>query len=65
MFGHDFVEDSVFVADDFAAEMDIEVFERDGEEVGAMERTKKINAGTVFTRTTSAGRQGPIVVYAA
>ena len=33
----DLVQEAGFVADDFAAEMDVEVLEGDGEEVGAVE----------------------------
>jgi len=65
MFIDDLVQDAGFVADDFSSEADIEIFEGDGEEVGAMERAKKINAGTIDTRKIDAERRGAVVADAA
>ena len=47
MFVDDLVENAGFVADNFASQADIEIFEGDGEQVSAMKGTQKINAGTI------------------
>src|SRR5580692_3533969 len=52
MFIHDLVENAAFVAGDFSSEVDIEIFEGDSEQMGAMEGAKTFNAG----------RQRPMVV---
>ena len=64
MFGDDFVEDASLVADNFSSQAYIKIFERDGEQVRAVEGTKKINAGMIFTTTTSAGSQGRLAMNA-
>jgi hypothetical protein len=48
------VQNAAFVTDDFSSHVDIEIFERDCEEVGAVKGAQKINAG----------RQRPLVVDA-
>jgi len=53
-FIHDLVQNSAFVTDDFSSQVDIEVFERDCEEVRAVEGAQKINSD----------RQRPLVVDA-
>ncbi len=45
IFVYDFVQNASLVAEDFAVQMDVEIFEGNGEEVGTMEGAKKIYAG--------------------
>jgi hypothetical protein len=48
------VQNAAFVTDDFSSQVDIEIFERDCEEVRAVEGAQKIDAG----------RQRPLIVDA-
>jgi hypothetical protein len=53
-FIHDLAQNAAFVTDDFSSQVDIEIFERDCEEVRAVEGAKKVNVG----------RQRPLVADA-
>ena len=48
------MEEAGFVADDGAVQMDVEVFEGDGEEVGAMERLQSFWRGSGWARLLDA-----------
>jgi len=49
---HDLAQNAAFLTDDFSSQMDIKIFEGDGEEVSTMKGAQKINVG----------RQRPLVV---
>jgi hypothetical protein len=60
----DLVKNASFVTYDCSSQADIEIFEGDGEQVGAVEGAKKINARRIHFGRIDAGRQWPMVANA-